>query len=140
MSECYGQMSKACRSQYATIFFASTKGCRVVASLVTISTSRSFVSSGIGWSPPRSRVTDLFERAGLGNPWHTRAVAHSTKQILQQLLDELPDDATIAEVQYRLYVIDAVNRGRDEIASGAGIPHEQVAAELRAKWGRARVP
>jgi hypothetical protein len=64
-------------------------------------------------------------------------VAHpSTKQILKQLIDELPDDATIADVQYRLYVIDAVNRGRDEIASGSGIPHAQVAAELRAKWRR----
>jgi hypothetical protein len=63
-------------------------------------------------------------------------VAHpSTKQILKQLIEELPDDATIADVQYRLSIIDAVNRGRDEI-SGAGIPHAQVAAELRAKWGR----
>lgn len=66
-------------------------------------------------------------------------MAHaSTKQILQQLIDELPDDATIAEVQYRLYVIDAVNRGRDEIAAGGGIPHTQVVAELRAKWSRGR--
>jgi len=46
-----------------------------------------------------------------------------------QLVDELPDDATIADVQYRLYIIDAVNRGREEIASGAGIPHAQVATE-----------
>lgn len=66
-------------------------------------------------------------------------MAHpSTKQILKQLINELPDDATIADVQYRLYVIDAVSRGRDEIASGTGIPHAQVAAELRAKWGRGR--
>ncbi|MBA3460046.1 MAG: hypothetical protein H0T46_08800 [Deltaproteobacteria bacterium] len=65
-------------------------------------------------------------------------MAHpSTKQLLQQLIDELPDDATIADVQYRLYIIDAANRGRDEIASGSGIPHARVAAELRAKWGRA---
>jgi hypothetical protein len=63
-------------------------------------------------------------------------VQPSTKQILRQLIDELPDDATIADVQYRLYLIDAVNRGRDEVAAGAGIPHAQVAAELRAKWGR----
>lgn len=66
-------------------------------------------------------------------------MAHpSTKQILRQLIDELPDDATIADVQYRLYVIDAVNRGHDEIAAGAGIPQAQVAAELRAKWSRGR--
>jgi predicted transcriptional regulator len=64
----------------------------------------------------------------------------STKQVLQQLIDELPDDATIADVQYRLYVIDAVNRGRDEIAAGVGVPHAQVAAELRAKWVRGREP
>jgi plasmid stabilization system protein ParE len=66
-------------------------------------------------------------------------VAHlSTKRILKHLIDDLPDDATIADVQYRLYIIDAVNRGRDEIASGAGFPHEQVADEMRTKWGRAR--
>ena len=64
-------------------------------------------------------------------------MAHrSTKQILRQLIDDLPDDVTIADVQYRLYIIDAVNRGRDEIASGSGISHAQVAAELRAKWSR----
>jgi predicted transcriptional regulator len=55
-----------------------------------------------------------------------------------QLINELPDDATIADVQYRLYIIDAVNRGREEIATGAGLPHAQVAAELRAKWSRGR--
>lgn len=62
----------------------------------------------------------------------------SAKQILQQLIDELPDDATIADVQYRLHVIDAVHRGRDELADGAGMPHAQVAAALRAKWSRDR--
>jgi hypothetical protein len=70
--------------------------------------------------------------------WHGGDVAPSTKQILKHLLDELPEDATIADVQYRLYIMDAVNRGRDEIASGSGVPHEQVAHEMRAKWGRAR--
>lgn len=78
------------------------------------------------------------EHAGLGL-WHTDGVAPpSTKQILRRLIDELPDDATIDDVQYRLYVIDAVNRGRDEVAAGAGVPHEQVADEMRTKWGRAR--
>jgi hypothetical protein len=60
----------------------------------------------------------------------------STKQILRHLIDDLPEDASIADVQ-RLFIIDAVQRGRDEIASGAGVPHEQVADEMRAKWGRA---
>ena len=78
----------------------------------------------------------------MGQPqglWHAAGVARpSTKQILKDLIDDLPENATIADVQYRLYIIDAVNRGRNEIASGAGIPHEQVADEMRAKLGRAR--
>jgi hypothetical protein len=94
--------------------------------------------SGIGIASGSEAAPPQLERADL-RPWHTGSVAHpSTTQILKRLIDDLPDDATIADVQYRLYIIDAVNRGRDEITSGAGIPHEQVADEMRAKWRRAR--
>jgi hypothetical protein len=78
----------------------------------------------------RVRTSSLWNAAGVASP--------STKQILKHLIDDLPADAPIADVQYRLYIIDAVSRGRDEIASGTGIPHEQVADEMRGRWGRAR--
>ena len=73
-----------------------------------------------------------------GEGSHTLLIGVRVRHGRDHLIDDLPDDATIADVQYRLYVIDAVNRGRDEIAAGAGVPHEQVANEMRAKWGRAR--
>jgi predicted transcriptional regulator len=60
-----------------------------------------------------------------------------TKDVVRELLDRLPDDCTIDDVQYHLYVIASVEQGRAEIADGKGIPHEQVKAELRRKWLRA---
>jgi predicted transcriptional regulator len=59
-----------------------------------------------------------------------------TKEVVRQLLDRLPDDCTIEDVQYHLYVIASVEQGRAEITAGQGIPHEQVKAELRRKWLR----
>jgi predicted transcriptional regulator len=60
-----------------------------------------------------------------------------TKDVVRDLLDQLPDDCTIDDVQYHLYVIASVEQGRAEIAEGKGIPHDQVKAELRRKWLRA---
>jgi hypothetical protein len=60
-----------------------------------------------------------------------------TKDVVRELLDQLPDDCTIDDVQYHLYVIASVEQGRAEIAEGKGIPHDQVKAELRRKWLRA---
>ncbi len=55
---------------------------------------------------------------------------------MRRLLDELPDDCTIDDVQYELYVLDLVQRGLAEANEGKLIPHEQVMAELRDKWTR----
>ena len=57
-----------------------------------------------------------------------------TKQTVKALLDRLPDDCSIDDVLYHLYVIEAVNRGQGDVAAGRTIPHEQVVEELRKKW------
>jgi hypothetical protein len=36
---------------------------------------------------------------------------NTAKQMLQTLIDELPDDCTFEDVQYRLYVAAKINRG-----------------------------
>jgi hypothetical protein len=59
-----------------------------------------------------------------------------TKEVVRQLLDRLPDDCTIDDVQYQLYIVASVEQGRREIAQGQGLHHEQVKAELRRKWLR----
>jgi predicted transcriptional regulator len=61
-----------------------------------------------------------------------------TKEILRQLIEELPDDCTIADVQYRLHVIETVRRGRADVAAGRVVPHGEVVRQLGEKWGRSR--
>jgi predicted transcriptional regulator len=57
-----------------------------------------------------------------------------TKDTVRALLERLPDDCTLDDVLYHLYVVQAVERGRADVAAGRTIPHAQVAAELRKKW------
>jgi predicted transcriptional regulator len=56
------------------------------------------------------------------------------KQTVRELLDRLPDDCSLDDVLYHLYVVQEVEQGRAEIAAGKGVTHEQVAAALRRKW------
>ena len=64
----------------------------------------------------------------------------TTKDQVRALLDRLPEDCTLEDVQYHLYVVQAAARGDADAQAGRVIPHEQVAAEFRRKWllGHAR--
>lgn len=57
------------------------------------------------------------------------------KQEAQRLLETLPDDASLEEIQYHLYVLQKIDEGRRAIAEGRVIPHEEV-VERMAKWHR----
>lgn len=63
----------------------------------------------------------------------------TAKDRVRALLDRLPDDCSLDEVQYHLYVVQAVERGEADERAGRVISHEQVAAELRRKWLLGRV-
>ena len=56
------------------------------------------------------------------------------KQAVRELLDRLPDDCTLDDVLYHLYVVQAVESGLADVAAGRTIPHQQVVEELRKKW------
>ena len=63
----------------------------------------------------------------------------TAKHSVRALLDRLPEDCTLDDVQYHLYVVQAVARGEADERAGRVIPHAQVESELRRKWllGRA---
>ena len=63
----------------------------------------------------------------------------TTKDKVRALLDRLPEDCSLDDVQYHIYVLQALARGEADEEAGRVIPHEQVAEELRRKWllGRA---
>ena len=111
-------------------------------------------ASGFGAAPPQeheevgllndetAKSTKLNCRPGLrilALLPHADGSLMTTKDTVRALLDRLPDDCSLEDVQYHLYVVQAVARGRADEEAGRTIPHEQVDAELRRKWllGRA---
>ena len=61
-----------------------------------------------------------------------------TKETVKALLDRLPDDCTLDDVLYHLYVIQAVESGLEDVAQRRVIPHDVVAETLRRKWQAGR--
>jgi len=60
--------------------------------------------------------------------------AMQTKETVRELLDRLPDECTLQDVLYHLYVISEIEQGTRELDEGRGISHEEVEQELRRKW------
>lgn len=58
------------------------------------------------------------------------------KQAVRALLDRLPDDCSVEDVLYHLYVLQAVERGQEDAAAGRVISHEEVESAMRRKWLR----
>jgi predicted transcriptional regulator len=56
------------------------------------------------------------------------------KRAVRELLEKLPDDCTIDDVLYHLYVLQRLSQGLAEADAGRVIPHEQVQEELRRRW------
>lgn len=57
----------------------------------------------------------------------------TTKEKVQDLLDRLPDDCSLDDVLYHLYVLQTVDRGLADAEAGRTVPHEEVAERLRRK-------
>lgn len=62
-----------------------------------------------------------------------RSVMNTAKEELSTLIERLPADATIEDVQYQLYVIDKVRKGLESIDGDGGLTQEQVEERL-SKW------
>lgn len=57
----------------------------------------------------------------------------STREILKEVAEKLPADATLADAIYELEFRQAVQQGLDELDRGEGVPIEQVKARI-AEW------
>lgn len=58
------------------------------------------------------------------------------KETVRALLDRLPDDCSVEDVLYHLYVLQAIERGQADVAAGRVIPHEEIESAMRRKWVR----
>lgn len=61
------------------------------------------------------------------------SAARTAKQVTTDLLTQLPDDASIEDIQYHLYVLDKIRRGRQAVAEGR-VVSQQEARERMGRW------
>lgn len=57
-----------------------------------------------------------------------------TEQTVRELLDRLPDDCSLDDVLYHLYVVRSIQKGLADAHAGRVIPHAEVAEALRRRW------
>lgn len=57
----------------------------------------------------------------------------SLKQDAMESLQQLPEDADIDEIMYRIYVVDKLRKSRAAIERGEVISHEELKREIE-RW------
>jgi predicted transcriptional regulator len=57
----------------------------------------------------------------------------NVKQKLHQLVDRLPNNCSVDEALYRMYVLDHIERGLADVAAGRVVPHDRAMKEFR-EW------
>lgn len=57
----------------------------------------------------------------------------TAKQEVLKVLDTLPEDASLEDIQYHLYVLQRIERGRQDVEAGRVIPQDEVERRM-ARW------
>ncbi len=62
-----------------------------------------------------------------------RCVMNNVKQDVAALLNKLPDDVSVEDIQYHLYVLDKVRRGLEDAHVNGTLSQEEVESRF-SKW------
>jgi predicted transcriptional regulator len=57
----------------------------------------------------------------------------TAKEQVQQLLSALPEDATLEDIQYHIYIRQKIEQGLVDVEAGRVVSHAEVQQRL-AKW------
>lgn len=57
----------------------------------------------------------------------------SAKQEVKELLELLPEDSTLEDIHYHLYVLEKIRRGQEDIRDGRRFTHGE-AKERLSRW------
>jgi hypothetical protein len=55
---------------------------------------------------------------------------NTAKQDVEHLLNKLPDNASVEDIQYHLYVLDKVRRGLEDARTNGTLSQEEVETRL----------
>ena len=58
---------------------------------------------------------------------------HSAKQQAIEAIEKLPDNVALDEIVYRLYVLNKVHQGLEDVETGNVVSDETLAAEIE-QW------
>lgn len=56
------------------------------------------------------------------------------KEEIIKLIQNLPDDVTLEDIQYHLFVRQKLLRAEEQIKEGKTLSHEEVMEKVRNKW------
>lgn len=57
----------------------------------------------------------------------------TAKQEAQRVLEKLPDESSLEDIQYHLYVLQRIERGRRDVEAGRLVSQEEVERRM-ARW------
>ena len=55
-----------------------------------------------------------------------RLKSTNVKHQVRELLDQLPDNCSVEDVQYELYLLEQIRRGEQSLRDEGGISHDDV--------------
>ena len=55
---------------------------------------------------------------------------NTAKSDVRAMLDSLPDDSSLEDIQYHLYVLEKIKRGGERADAGGALTHEQARRRL----------
>jgi len=48
------------------------------------------------------------------------------KEDIAKMIHDLPDDSSLEDIQYHLYVLEKIRHGQEAIQNGNGVSHEDI--------------
>ena len=57
----------------------------------------------------------------------------TAKETVRKILDKIPDDASLEDIQYHIYVREKIERGFNDIKEGRVLSQEEVEQRM-SKW------
>jgi hypothetical protein len=58
---------------------------------------------------------------------------HTAKETVRRLLDDLPDTASLEDIQYHIYVREKIERGLRDVEAGRAVEQDEAKRRM-AKW------
>ncbi len=66
-------------------------------------------------------------------PVYVSGTMHTPKETVRRLLDDLPDNASLEDIQYHIYVREKIERGLRDVEAGRVVDQDEAKRRM-ARW------